>query len=134
MKLKTTIFAVALTVLSAAAFASDNANGDPVIKILPSPEANVLKLLYVNDMDGTVQVKFYEGSALVKKDKIKEKDFEKGFIKRYDLSELKAGIYQVEIISEGMSVKYELSVNPGQPLWARSWSGHMPAGQAIASK
>ena len=134
MKLKTTILAVALTVLSAAAFANKGANGDPVIKILPSQEANILKLLYVNDMDGTVQVKFYKGSALIKRDRVKGKDFEKGFVKNYDLSELKAGIYQVEIVSEGMSVKYELSVNPDKPLWARSWSGHLPAGQAIASK
>ena len=134
MKLKTTIFAVALTVLSAAAFANNGSNGDPVIKILPTPTANTLKLLYVNDTDGTVQVKFYQGAYLIKKDKIKGKDFENGFVKRYDLSELEAGIYQVEIISDGMSVKYELSVNPDQPLWARAWNGHLPSEQAIASK
>lgn len=134
MKIKTTIFALALVVISSAAFATNGSTGDPVIKILPSKTANTLKLLYVNDMDETVQVKFFDNNGLVKRDKIKGKDFEKGFVRNYDLSDLKAGIYQVEIISGGMSVKYELSVNPDQPLWARSWSGHLPSEQAIASK
>ncbi|MEM6523305.1 MAG: hypothetical protein AAGF85_19990 [Bacteroidota bacterium] len=133
MKLKTTIFAVALTILSVSAFANNGSN-DPVIKILPTPSASTLKLLYVNDIEGSVKVKFYRGASLIKKDQIKEKDFKKGFVKRYDLSELDAGIYQVEIISEGMSVKYEVSINPNQPLWARSWSSHLPSGQVIASK
>ncbi|MEM7107525.1 MAG: hypothetical protein AAF519_04805 [Bacteroidota bacterium] len=133
MKLKTTIFAVALMILSTAAFANKGGN-DPVIKILPTPSPSMLKLLYVNDISGTVKVKFYKGTSLIKRDQIKGKEFEKGFVKRYDLSDLDAGIYQVEIACEGMSVKYELSINPDQPLWAKSWSSHLPSGQVIASK
>ena len=134
MKLKTTIFAVALTVLSATVFANNGSTGDPVIKILPSKAASTLKLLYVSDMKGSVLVNIYGDKGLVRRDRIRGKEFEGGFLRKYDLSDLKAGTYQVEIISEGMSVKYELSVNPDRPLWARSWSGHFPDGQAIASK
>ncbi|MEM9856381.1 MAG: hypothetical protein AAF843_03440 [Bacteroidota bacterium] len=133
MKLKVIIFALILTVLSTATFAQQSSN-DPIVKILPLPTANMLKLLYVNDVEGAVQVKFYSGNALIKRDKIRGRNFEKGFVKKYDLSDLKAGIYQVEVISGGMSVKYELSVNPGQPLWARTWENHLSPEQAIASK
>ncbi len=134
MKLKTTFLAALLTVFSIAAFAGEPSKGVPTIKLLPSKVPNVLKILYVNDRSDQVKVKLYNKKGLVKKDIIRPGNYNKGFVKNYDLSNLKTGRYWVEISVKGMSVKYEIQTTNNEPIWATHWKNYFPDEKVIASK
>jgi hypothetical protein len=109
MKTKTT-FMTGLIFFSAMSFAAtySNAQSDPAVKILPTTEKGILKILYAYPTDKAVSIKFYNESGLIISDKV-SKSYQKGFSKKYDLSRLKAGDYWVEITSPELSVTYKLA-------------------------
>jgi hypothetical protein len=108
MKTKTT-FLAGLMILAAMSFTSTNvqAQADPAVKVLPTSETGILKVLYAYPNQKTVQIKFYNESGLIGLDHVNKK-FEKGFSKRYDLNKLSEGNYWVEITSPELSVTYKL--------------------------
>jgi hypothetical protein len=109
MKTKTT-FMAGLIFFSAMSFAVTNSNAQsgPAVKILPTTEKGILKIHYAQPTFKAVSIKFYDESGLITSDKV-SKSYEKGFSKKYDLSNLKAGEYWVEITSPELSVTYKLA-------------------------
>jgi hypothetical protein len=107
MKTKTTF--LGLMILAAMSFASTNvqAQADPAVKVLPTSQAGILKVLYAYPNQKAVQIKFYNESGLIVSDRVSKK-YEKGFSKKYDLNKLEVGNYWVEITSPELSVTYKL--------------------------
>jgi hypothetical protein len=107
--MKTKIFIVAATiVMLAALFTSVQAQSlnEPIIKILPSNQPGLLKILYVHDTDRSVDVKFYSNEGLIASDRIKGGTFKKGFLKRYDVSRINSEKFRIEISDESRSLWY----------------------------
>lgn len=86
-----------------------NAQTEPAIKILPTLEDGIVKLMYAYPHDNTVQVKFYNRDGVLASDRVKPSKSEAGFMKKYDLSRLSTGTYWVEISSPEVSVTYKLT-------------------------
>lgn len=135
MKLSTTIFAALLTVVSFNSMSATNPNQqEPVVKVLPHNEVGFVKLLYVNNEKNHVSVSFYDSNGMIIKDKIKGNKFDGGFVKMYDLTELKPGKYWVKISDSNTEIKYEIVHSIEKPVWASYWSNEIPTGKIIASK
>ena len=134
MKTSTTILAALFTVISLGAMATNPSHNEPVVKILPNEEAGFLKLLYVNNEKKHVKVAFYGEDGMIIKDRIKASKFDGGFVKKYDLTELKPGKYWVQITDSNSSVRYQLIHSSEKPVWASYWSNADATEKVIASK
>ena len=82
---------------------------EPPVKILPTTEYGILKLLFASNADQGVEVKFYNEDGLLSSDKIKRNLYPHGFSKKYDVRHLKPGSFWVEISSPQMDVTYKLN-------------------------
>jgi len=134
MKLSTKIFAALLTLVSFNLMATTPAQEAPVVKVLPSDEAGFVKLLYVNNETKHVSITFYDTKGMIIKDKIKAHKFDGGFVKLYDLSDLKDGRYWVKVSDSNTEVKYEIVHSNEKQIWASYWSNSIPSDKVIASK
>ncbi len=133
MKRSTTLLTLLFaTLFSVAAMATDPVKGSPEVRILPS-QAGMLKVLYVNAHEKTVHVKIIGQEGLLINDKVKLSKDDNGFIKLYNLKKLDAGTYWIEISDPSMVVKYEITYQNNQMVWAHYWDGMMPANEALAS-
>jgi len=83
------------------------------VKIIPSAQDGVLKLVYGYPHAKSVEVRFYNRDGIVVTDRINANEGEKGFIKKYDLRQLSTGVYWVEVSSPELSVTYKLVGNKG---------------------
>ena len=98
-----------LVVMLSAAFTAANAQLDePAVKILPSVEKGIIKVLYAIDSDKAVEVKFLNESGLITLDKIKAGSFNKGFLKKYDISRIDGKSFWVEVSSADLTVRYKM--------------------------
>src|SRR6478735_5266892 len=112
MKTKSAILAFAF-VLSTAFASLAQTKGEPAIKVLPTNQSGVIKVLFAYDSDKPVTVKFYSDGKLVGTDKIKGKSFSKGFSKRYDVSHISDSNFRVEVESENVTVTYQILESQG---------------------
>lgn len=135
MKLQVKILAVLLLVagISTASMATDPKKTDVAVKILPSGKSGLLKLLYVNPGQKNVEIKFYGTKGLLFAENVKSNRFKDGFIKFYDIKELKPGTYWLEVIDTEQSVKYEIALTKNT-MWVNYWDNYLPADQAVAMK
>jgi len=134
MKLTTTLLAALVMLLSVTAGATEPETNETVAKVLPSKEAGFVKVLYLNPTAKKVEVKFYGESGLITKDLIRASRFENGFIKVYDMSELKTGEYRVEISDAGKTVSYPISYDKDKSIvWAKQWDSFGYNNQIISA-
>ncbi len=87
-------------------FVSANAQTEARVKILPTSNHSVIKLLYAMDTQG-LEVKFLHNGELVKTDKIKGK-YSKGISKLYDVSAFKRKDFYIEVSSPQMVLTYHV--------------------------
>jgi len=132
MKRSTVLTLAFATLFSFAAFASDPIGKNPQVKLLPT-EAGMVKVLYVNDIEKKVSIKIFGQEGLLIKDKVKLADDDNGFLRSYNLKELEPGIYWIEIADSSMSVKYQVTYQNNQIVWAKYWDGMLPADEGLAS-
>lgn len=78
------------------------------VKILPSGEKGVIKLLFAMKTDESVDVKFYSDGAMMKRDRITGGPYEKGLMKRYDVSSIDNKDYWIEVSSAHLKVTYRV--------------------------
>lgn len=76
------------------------------VKILPTAEAGILRVLYAMETHETIQVKFFSEGSLVKTDKIKGGPYKKGLSKRYDVRGINKKDFQIEVSSPDLTVTY----------------------------
>ena len=109
MKTKFTIIASLLTVLSFAFVSASAQSIEPAVKILPTTEKGIYKVIYAYDSDQAVQVKFFNNKeGLLKLDRVQPERFENGFSKKYDISNIDYGDFWVEVVSSNLSVRYRM--------------------------
>ena len=119
MKTKKTIVAGLVVLLSTVFFAS-YAQTTPAVKVLPTTNEGIVKLLVVGATEEAVDVKFYSDEGLVKSDEIKSG--EQGFNKRYDVRQIMNRGFVMEVEAAGTSVTYKLARSKGklQPYLVRT--------------
>ncbi len=105
MKIQTIIAAFAV-IAGTAITAQAQSELSPAIKVLPSAEEGVVKILYAYETTKPVEVRFSNESGVLKTDRVKPSSFAHGFIKKYDVSGIDSKKFKVEVISENVSVTY----------------------------
>ena len=105
MKTKLTI-ALFMIVFVATTYAQQSA--EAIVRVFPSTQKGVLKILYAHDIDQSVEVKFFNEEGIITSDKIKGKANPHGFLKKYDIRQLKSENLWVEVSSSTLSVTYKL--------------------------
>lgn len=112
MKTRSTIVAGLVVLLSTVFFAGNAQSTTPAIKVLPTTNEGIVKLLVVGAPDEAVDVKFYSEDGLVKTDAIKSAD--EGFNKKYDVREIMNRGFLMEVTAAGTSVTYKLARSKGR--------------------
>jgi hypothetical protein len=106
--MKTRILLTGVIIALTAFFAVTAQSNDPAVKILPAAEQGTLKLVYAYDSGNPVVVKFIDENGLLKTDRISEGSFNNGFLKKYDVSRIKARGFWVEVSSGDLTVRYKM--------------------------
>lgn len=107
MKTKLTIALFMVLFTTAATYARQNE--EAAVRILPSTEKGILKILYAYDIDNAVEVNFFSEEAILSSDKVRKDTYPHGFLKKYDVRQLKSGSFWVEVSSPTVSVTYKLT-------------------------
>ena len=107
MKTQSIIIVVLVMLFGAAAQAQEL--NEPAIKILPTSQQGILKVLYAYNSGQPVLVKFSDENTVLFSDKIKANSFEKGFSKKYDVRQISAKTFYVEVSSETITATYRLT-------------------------
>lgn len=82
---------------------------EPSVRILPTAEKGILKVLYAYNTGQSVSVKFFNEDGLLLSDRIKANTFQNGFMKKYDVRKIESKSFFVEISSARMSVTYKMT-------------------------
>ncbi len=108
MKIQSIISAGFIAILSMSFAAQAQTEAQSAVKVLPSTEKGIIKILFAHEPSENVEVKFYNEDGLLKKDRIKAATFKKGFIKKYDVSAIDTRKFSIDVDSESISVTYRL--------------------------
>jgi hypothetical protein len=106
MKLKAIMIAGAMIMFTAMSVSAQLRN-DAHVKILRTPEAGVIKLLYGLHSQEPLHIQFSTRSGIVGSDKIKG-TYPKGFMKKYDVRQIIENEFWVEIASSNMTTIYRI--------------------------
>ena len=110
MKTQSIILAGLLMISGIVAAQAQEIN-EPAVKILPTTKRGIIKVLYAYNSGQSVLVKFFNEDGVLLTDKIKGKEFNNGFIKKYDVRNIATETFFVEISSETMSFIYKLTAS-----------------------
>jgi hypothetical protein len=108
MKAKLIITGVLVAILSSASIITNAQQDEPAVKILPTNEKGVLKVLYAYPAERNVLVKFFDGEILLSTDKVKGENLTAGFMKKYDVSSIDSKSFWIEVSGADVSVTYKL--------------------------
>jgi len=100
-----------LMILLATSFTAVTARqlgAEPPVKILPTTQNGILKVLYASEIGKGVEVRFFDENKTLVFDKIKGPRDLNGFIKKYDISRLKSENFWIEVSSANMDVTYKI--------------------------
>lgn len=112
MKTRTIILASLVTLFSVSLYAQQTS--EPAVKILPTDEKEVLKVLYAYDTDQAVEVKFLSEDGVLTRDNIKASAFQNGFSKKYDVRNIKSANFWIEVSSPSLTVTYKMTESADQ--------------------
>ncbi len=107
MKTRIIITGLFVALLSSASIIA-NAQDEPAVKILPTTQKGVLKVLYAYPVEQAVDIKFYSDGELLASDRIKGKNFAHGFSKKYDMRNVTSNGLWVEVSGSNITVTYKL--------------------------
>lgn len=115
--MKTRILLAGVVVAAISAFSlSANAQEQPAIKVVPANEKNTIKLIYGYDKNQTVDISFSDKMGVIRTERIKAKNFNHGFIKKYKIARDQYDALWVEVKSDDMAVTYKL-IAPKEGQW-----------------
>jgi hypothetical protein len=111
MKTRTIVLGVVVAVISTLSVSRARAQGveQPAVKVIPTGEKDVIKLIYGYDSQQSVDVKFMDANGIIGNDKIKGKSFEGGFSKKYKVTRESGDAFWVEVTSPELSVIYKMT-------------------------
>jgi len=122
--LASTLLLLLVSAIATVAYAQP---GDLPVKVLPTTQKGIVKILYASEANQPVEIKFFNDGGLIGSDKIKGKSFPNGFSKKYDVRQVKSGDIWVEVSSAQMAVTYRLVLKDGQqfePLLEKTTYNH----------
>jgi len=99
---------LALVVMLSAALATQAQAFEPAVKILPTGEKGILKVVYAHDAQSNVDVKFLGENGLLEWDRIKADSFSKGFSKKYNVRNIREKSFSIEISAADLTVRYKM--------------------------
>jgi hypothetical protein len=135
MKTTSIIAAGLVMLLSAASFhANAQESTEPSVKILPTTEKGILKVLYAYDNDQDVSVRFFSAGETFCYDKVKAGKFENGFLKKYDVSKVFPNDFWIEVSSPALTVTYKMVKRKGQKTYESVLTETTYNNPAIASR
>lgn len=110
MKTKSIITAGLVALFSVSFFgAIAQQTSEPAIKILPTNQKGIIKVLYAYDSDQPVEIKFISEGEVLTYDKVKGEAFQHGFSKKYDVRNVKSKNFWVEVSSPSLMVTYKMT-------------------------
>ena len=110
MKTRTIIIASMVALFSVSFFGTHAQQaGEPLVKILPTDEKGVLKVLYAYDTNQAVEVKFLNDEGVLTHDKIKANTFQNGFSKKYNVRNISSRNFWIEVSSPNLTVTYKMT-------------------------
>lgn len=107
MKTKSTLFSFAVAMILSLSTAM--AQPEPPVKILPSAQDGIFKVLYASETDQPVTISFMNNDGLMASDRIKSTKFKHGFFKKYDVTHVNDRIFWIEVKSSNLVVKYKMT-------------------------
>ncbi len=109
MKNKSKILAgLVVALILAYGAASAQVNG-PAVKILPSTEDGVLKVMYAYSSSEPIKIRFTDAQNLNQVDYIGGENFPSGFSKKYDIRNIEVDAFWIEVKSSKLSVVYKMT-------------------------
>ena len=102
------IITAGLAIMLSASIGTINAQqiGEPAVKILPTNEKGILKIMYAYATNQPVTIVFYNEGGLLASDKVKG-DFRDGFSKKYDVRKVSADFW-IEVRSMELTVTFKM--------------------------
>ncbi|HTH57920.1 MAG TPA: hypothetical protein VL728_17855 [Cyclobacteriaceae bacterium] len=112
MKTRSLVCSAAIVAISALLLGQANAQTQPIVKVLPGNAKDMIKVMYFGKPSGAVTVRFTEsdGSHILS-DKIKSKNIDKGFLKKYKVDRVPGDFFWVEVSDEDTFVRYRVFAN-----------------------
>lgn len=107
MKIKSVIIIFALVALLTTNVKAQQ-SFESRVKFLRTNEQGILKILYANKIDQSIKIKFSDKNGVITQDRIKGGPYEKGIVKRYDVSSINKKDFWVEISSAEATLTYHL--------------------------
>lgn len=108
MKTKLTILAGIVTALLTVATVNAQSN-EPAVKILPTAEEGIIKVLYAYNTDEIVHVSFYNEEGEFATDNVKAREFTKGFFKKYDINNITGNTFWIEVKAANLTATYKMT-------------------------
>lgn len=113
MKTRTLILGVVIAVISALTVSHVKAQDGqlPAVKVIPTDETDVIKVIYGYDSREPVMVTFLGEDGIFFQDKVQGENLTNGFSKKYKVRPVQGKEIHVEVSSLEISVKYRLTVS-----------------------
>jgi hypothetical protein len=112
MKTRSLVCGALIVAISTLALTQADAQTQPVVKVLPGGTKDIIKVMYCGKPNGVVTVRFIESDgAHILSDKIRNKNFEKGFLKKYKVSREQGDFFWVEVSDADSFVRYKVFAN-----------------------
>lgn len=80
----------------------------PAVKVIPTSNKDVIKLIYGYDAE-QVDIKFSDASGIITSDRVKGKNFEGGFNKKYRVERNTNNDFWIEVSSADLAVTYRMT-------------------------
>jgi hypothetical protein len=133
MKTRILVAGVVVAAISAFTLTSAKAQSQPSVKVVPAMEKNTIKLIYGYDTNETVQVNFLDNDGLISSERIKGKNFDNGFVKKYKIQRNQYDAFWVEVKNDEMTVTYKV-IAPKDGKWLAQLEKATYNYQAVASR
>lgn len=108
MKTRILLAGVLIAAISTFTITSASAQEQPEVKIIPASEKDVIKVIYGYEANATIEVKFIDADKVVFSDKVKAKNFDQGFMRKYDIGKFDSRDLWIEVSSPELTVTYKL--------------------------
>jgi len=121
MKTLKLVLGVVVVLLAVTTMKAQDQSVETHVRILPHPNEGYLRLLYVGENVKKATVAIKQNSRTFGYDYVRVNESDNGFIKSYDLSDLKSGSYIVEVSANGTTSSESFEIIKNEPIWMNYW-------------
>jgi hypothetical protein len=111
MKTKAIVCGMVVAALSTLVMSRAQAQDIPAIKVVSTDQTDVIKVIYGYSSNVPVSVKFLNSQGIVYQEKLTGRDVEKGFMKKYDVVNMKNDDLWVVVDGQELSVTFKMATS-----------------------